>query len=998
MRILSLTIEGFGPFAGREEINFEKLSSEGLYLIAGPTGAGKTSILDAICFALYGRVPGARDEAKQLRSQFASSNTPTQVILECEVRDKRIKIERSPAYERPKQRGTGYTTQRPSVSYFERVGSEWIGRAHKYEEVGSLIRETVGLTADQFTRVIMLPQGDFAAFLRAEPKEREAILERLFGTERFGQVAEYLRKLQSEANSRTTQIVSTRRQRITSMLNDAEADSLQDSLTRMPSLANVVAAASVACVQADEKWQVAEQVRLLAETELRRAEKDCEHSQQRYDDAVLLAEYKQRAQEFDQAEYSALREHVQLLRRAHGVKPIWTNYERAQKMVDELTRRLERAAQDGPDTAVDALRELYESARLALNAFNELDTLETEHGLIITKVSELRSQVEVLTSRIHDESQRLTELGDLHVREIRMRDSQRALDDIHRTVERVSRIDRLLGENTQKYERLSHELEEAVTRTRVAQADFDAIRAKRLAGIAGELASELENSQPCPVCGSCDHPSPALKREDAPTKEQEENAYSRMNELLDAQSKVQSACSSAHATVNQLEKDRAEFPESSELTTTLAECQSEYDRAKEEYERVKSERESAEASLTSQQDKLQKAHSEAEEAEKERVRLEGLIDRKRQDTSVSPKLAQLVDCETGTNSDTARAFESHVKYVLRKAEEIEAIRTELKQSKEHLRACETEWQNAFATSALASLDEFHQLCSENLSQNEQRLDAMTSVGNALERDRSQEWYSRAVKESDPIEILKMDAESKREVYNRLERSYEAAGNRAYHQQREYERTIELRTETLSTVGADEAEIERNERVSELSQIVSATSQSNTQKVTLKSFALAEWFAQVTRAASERLVEMTGGRYTLEQAYEPQAGQNKGGLLLRIIDEYTLAERDPRTLSGGESFMASLSLALGLADTVLAHAGGIELDSLFIDEGFGSLDPESLNAVMSVLDELRTGGRCIGLISHVEDMRQTIPNKLLVTPSPTGSTTSVQVHESKLERD
>ena len=258
----------------------------------------------------------------------------------------------------------------------------------------------------------------------------------------------------------------------------------------------------------------------------------------------------------------------------------------------------------------------------------------------------------------------------------------------------------------------------------------------------------------------------------------------------------------------------------------------------------------------------------------------------------------------------------------------------------------------------------------------------------LRENRASEWYRRSLEETLTLDQLADLVHAQQRVCGQHATDYEETSNRLYFALEQRNKAQQAREEVFDQESAFEAELMHNERIVELAQIVNATSPSNTRRVTLKSYVLGEMFAQVTQAASERLEVMSRNRYRLEHAYERQTGQSKGGLLLQVVDTFTSEERDPRTLSGGESFMASLSLALGLADTVAAHAGGIELDSLFIDEGFGSLDPQALDAVMTVLDELRTRGRCVGVISHVEEMQQSIPCKLEVTPSPTGSTTSV----------
>lgn len=986
MRILNLRVEGFGPFAGKEQIDFEQLTQEGLFLIAGPTGAGKTSILDAICFALYGKVPGSRGEVKQLRSQFATPDTPTRVTLDCEVRGKRFKIERSPAYERPKQRGSGMTTQPSSVSYLEYIGSEWVGLSRKYDEVGQIVKDTVGLTGEQFTRVIMLPQGEFSAFLRADAADRETILERLFGTERFGRVAKLLSGMQTEANRSTADIRARRAEKIAGMLRRAEIPALPQ-LTASTSLTNVGAAATVAFIEEENRLQTAQYVNDLA---LKRKESSTLHLEelnQRYSDAEYFVKHRGIEQQYSPEAHAQLTQRVQRMREAHRIVPAWDEYQRAQKHVEHIRTQREEAASPF-DNRSHELQELLEATRKSRSARSEHERLSAEKKKFEDQLAEYTAQWQSLSKHVEATRTELRALEDPQTLLHTLEQAKKALEESTAVRDRVLEVSSELQRVERICEQLSDKVEDARVRVQGARQAYHKIRTERLAGIAGELAAELHHDEACPVCGSTQHPSPASRQQSALGQDHEDQAFSAMSEATERLSELSNTYATHLVTLEELKKQRKQFPETSEIERQRLHVQEEHRRLQEDYERLISTREKLHTSLEKAEEDVDAVREKQSECEKDSIRVETRLKQVEFDILVPSSLLGVVGVPAPIDGAGTAALEERVQSLIEQVNKSAQLERELQSRVADLHTRESEWETAFTSSIFSELEEFLELRSADVDDASHRLHLMEQQAIVLRENRASEWYRRSLEETLTLDQLADLVHAQQRVCGQHATDYEEASNRLYFALEQRNKAQQAREEVFDQESAFEAELMHNERIVELAQIVNATSPSNTRRVTLKSYVLGEMFAQVTQAASERLEVMSRNRYRLEHAYERQTGQSKGGLLLQVVDTFTSEERDPRTLSGGESFMASLSLALGLADTVAAHAGGIELDSLFIDEGFGSLDPQSLDAVMTVLDELRTRGRCVGVISHVEEMQQSIPCKLEVTPSPTGSTTSV----------
>lgn len=987
MILHSLTIEGFGPFGGKETLDFDSLIDDGLFLITGPTGAGKTTILDAVCFALYGFVPGVRGKAKQYRSQFAHTSTPTTVTIEFSVRGKRIRIQRSPAYERPKKRGTGTTTTSAQVAYWEYVGGEWIGKSRRMDEVGSFVAQAIGLNAEQFTRVILLPQGEFAAFLRAESNEREAIVEKLFGMERFGRIEDYVRALQTSANQRSDAIATRRTHAIQHLLQTVLVTP-PAGLAR-PTLATVTAAGALAFEAVTERAGVEEVRAEVARNRDRDATNDLNAIVARCEDASQLLAHRTLVESFDEHELQDATERVRILEDVARLQAPFDEFQRAHNNFENAAQALSALPDfPEPETYLEHVQTLQAACQRAREAWDVLDSVTQERQTLVT----VRKGVDEERASLVEQSERLAhqDLPDLVTLRNMLSERRHILDDARTQRNRVYELAADLRKAQKALKIHQGALEEADLHINTAKTRYEQIRAIRLHGIAAELATELTPGNPCPVCGSREHPQLAQPAEGGVAKAQEEQAFEVYQSATEDVSKQQTQVATHQARVDALSESASALPQVDEVEEVLAQAEQRHTDAEQACVDAETTVETHTRETARIQKLLEANKQRAREAEVQAATLDERDRNARAHTVIDPVLFARAHLTEVTGSQQLTSVIARLDTLTRQVKQVITAREARARAQAELTARREVWEKALTTSALTNDKQFQHLRTVSIDTARARLTQLSELQARITANTTSDWYARAVADDTPLEELEQKRRAARARKEQTENDLNDVLKQHFHLHEHRDQVVGERDRLISDESDDEGELEKNLRIVELAQIVTATSNANIPRVTLKSFALGHMFADVTVAASERLTRMTGGRYTLLHQFERSEREKRGGLVIRVRDDYTSEVRDTRSLSGGETFMASLALALGLADTVTAYAGGIELDSLFIDEGFGSLDPDSLNAVMSVLDELRAGGRTVGVISHVESMLTTIPHKLRVTSSATGSTVSAEI--------
>lgn len=1024
MRLHWLTVTAFGPFADTQVVDFDGLTTAGLFLFSGPTGAGKTSVLDAVCFALYGQVPGARQGTRSLRSDHAEPTTAPEVCLEVTLRDRRLRVTRSPAWLRPKQRGAGTVQAQAQVLLEEQSGPGWITRSTRLDEAGQLLGDLLGLTLAQFCQVVLLPQGQFADFLRADADRRRVLLETLFDTRRFSAVEAWL---------------VARRQETARCLDEADAD-LRALLARVDEAAGTDLVAAVAestepappadrreageagawvdalLVHARGRQAAADQrvatcaehaaatAAALAEARALAVRQQRARSLQRRMAAVeaAAADHHERSQELalarqvapamallDQAD--ALRRQLSAAQKAAtaGFGALPASISMQVVASGEAAGALRPTGSDGAGAGLPAGASLTVVARRtrdevaalgvaaeqeeATGRFSaELETLlrrvvqlDAEHAETtawLESAVDRAAELEQARDAARDAAARLPALAEAHDRATARLAAARRRDHLAREVGAAR--DEVRARTDQHQQARDREL---------------GLRARRLDGMAGELAAQLRTGEPCPVCGGTEHPRPAAGA-DIVTVAEEQAAQSetaaadkhrRAAEEILAAREAERAAATADAggrtseddLVTAVEQTTAARVRMAALADTLpgreavlAAFRTEREQRMQQQVALDSERETCHkqiGSLRQQVDEMRSA-----------------LDRARgQDGSVGERRTRL------------GALASRLEDLAGALTELEALRRALDDvtSGAHRllgqlpltgRPAEREAQARAAARSGEELDALEAACRHHEAE-------ATAVRDQLADPDVLDALRLPVVTAETLDALAVEAGGAESARATAVTVAHAAARQVASLERLHAAVLaaEHRRVPLAT---------EHRTVDHLSRLAEGKSADNALRMSLSGYVLAARLEQVAACASERLLRMSSGRFTLVHSDAGGGGRARGGLALRVLDAWTGLERDPATLSGGESFSASLALALGLADVVTGEAGGALLETLFVDEGFGSLDDETLDEVMGVLDDLRDGGRTVGIVSHVADLRQRIPTQLRITKGRCGS--------------
>ena len=989
MRLHRLTLTAFGPFADSQSVDFDELSSAGLFLLHGPTGAGKTSVLDGVCFALYGGVPGSRTAAR-LRSDHADPETMTEVVLELTVGGRRLEITRRPEQLRPKKRGRGMTPEKAVTLLREHTGGAWRALSKSHQEVGEELLRLIGMSKEQFCQVVLLPQGEFAGFLRAGVAERAALLGRLFDTSRFKAVEDWLRdrRRASEQRIRTgDEELLNLAHRIQQEAGEG-AEPPQDWAAGEPDLAErILAWAAVLRCGAREQAAVA---RLALDT-AEAAHTEAQHQAQAVRELYALQQ-RHAAAVRRAAALAAVRPEregqlarLERARRAAAVEPALELREKAARE-HTAAQSAERAARAGlPEglglaeagaaqlteyenrqrEELGALTEAGRAEQQAAEAAAERGSLEREARGAEQLVADADAWLEGWDGRREALRQRLddAQTAALHAGELTA-----VRDRARRRLEAAQARDWHAGALQGAEDRL-RTARDATADAREAWHDT---REARIAGIAAELAAELHDGHACLVCGSDRHPAPARPSARQVTADDEDRAQGVYQRAQAVQSEAQDAVSRAVAA---LEAARAEVGQTplAELVAAHAVVDREYaeatataagarparealDRAEAEHTRRLADRQHAAtriATLTAHREGLDLRHA----------------DLTAQLTRARGPYATVADRRTALAADIARSAEA--------ARAVRTANDTAQRVKEaDARLADAAYRAGFdtpeaAAAALLPDDEARRL-REDAEQWQREEAAVTADLTALDLS-----DAAALPPADPDQAARTAEAANRRLQHSAARDA-AALDRCAELDRLGARAA-TRTTELAPARADHARLRR------LADLAAGTSGENQLRMELETYVLAARLEQVAAAASLRLLRMSSGRYTLVHTDAKASRGSRSGLGLLVLDSWTGTARDTATLSGGETFFASLALALGLADVVTDEAGGMRLDTLFIDEGFGSLDEQTLDEVLDVLDALRERDRAVGIVSHVADLRQRIPVQLQLLKGRLGST-------------
>ncbi len=1101
MRLHSLRFAALGPFAGEEALDFNALAQSGIFLFEGPTGSGKSSIIDAIVFALYGVIADADNKAKErMRSDFATPDTESYVDLVFETNRGVFRVRRTPSYERPRQRGGGTTTQNATAKLWRLSAADLDAVAtlngrqpngshdeldargelisHRANEVGTEIEQIIGLNRKQFVQTIVLPQGLFAQFLMAKAEERSIILRKVFRTEMYVQFEDALR---SRASAKANQIRSAKdaidaaRQSLLKAVGEpdgseflvAQLAALQDApLTAAPGADSPDASQIAATVNsyfvelreaAYKKWQATKQRRIDADASLKEADRLLKLAEQRSDALEQIAHLKEAQPRIDElrgkldangraavvelasgrhrSSIATLAEFEQQLAAARDAA-VTRHLDMPTELDEQMLRSRRDAVLEATGKVADAEASWRTVERLAQrreDCANEVKENEAKQDELESRAKDLPAQRDALKERLSAVASAETDL-------VRAEHSE---ESAHAHLKAVRRLNKIVPQWHEACGLLQSKASDAAESVRQA-AD---LQLARLANMSAELAERLLPGTPCPVCGSVEHPHPAQPdpsavtidevtaaedaRDEATTAaaaqevlvtELRQQCVTLLEPLRDDFTPVTELIAQLSGTSRPAEDESAPSDIDRLLAALVAEATTVHDEAitardtaqeavaliqqlRGEHEKlvtlaeqIKAEQQKVTlratslaaqlAEITTQYDAAL-ADSQQHLADLEQYRIPEVSDSTPLNTDTSPERAT-----TGAGPVTEPAaaialLKQHEQFIAAQGsalERLEEVWAEWQQAQRITANLHTALLETVAEQGFTTLDEaVESLLTE---------DTATALTRTVADHDEQLTRARTILQLPEIvalpETLDFDLDQ-------LSATAEAAATAE--QEAETSHTEQVahtsRIEATATALRDAASeyeslLDASATLVRLAELVTGTSSDNRIRMTLSTYVLVQRFEAVVDAANLRLENLSNGRYRLERTEEREnARERRVGLALQIVDNETEKARPTRSLSGGETFYVSLCLALGLADIVMSESGARDFGTLIIDEGFGTLDAEKLETVLHELAQLRTDGRTIGVVSHVEALKTVIAEQIQVRPaSPHGSTVRV----------
>ena len=913
MRPLKLTLSAFGPYAGKTDFDFDKLGTGGLYLITGDTGSGKTTIFDAITYALYGDPSGNNREVSMFRSKYADLETPTFVKLTFKYKDNEYVVKRNPEYERASQRGSGVTKQTAGVELTLPDGKVLT----KTKEVDTAIKNIMGIDKNQFCQIAMIAQGDFLKLLLAPTRERIEIFRHIFKTKLYSDLQNKLKQEASSLDNNCLQI----RQSITQYIAGINCDE-----------------SSLHCVQVSKaknnELPIDECISLLKN---------------------LLAEDSQ-SEEKTAAEISNIEKQADTIKlniqQGESISRAKVLLEQTQALLEKLSSEkitLAAALDDENKKSVEIEKLTKDSATISaqLPEYNELSQKQTalaknislieQNNLTLNKtktdIDTLKSQIESLNA----EAKTLEKCGE---QKIILENNILSLND------RLSKLQQLL-QSMETLKKNHEEHKKAVQIYKERQANVDSLDASYKAGHklyldaqAGILAESLKENMPCPVCGSLSHPKKASKPVDVPTKDELDALQNRISAANKEVEMASQTAGKLNGAIN--EKMESTLTSIKELLGDI---------------NMNSATDIAKENISELQAKIKSINSEIKQLSKNISRKDSIEKILPQSTK---RLEELQD-SINTISNTVTTYTSENKAI---EERIADLKSKLLFSSK----LEADTKIKSNNDTVLKIQKAIELATKRLNECKEKLASATATKTELSKQL--EGKEEINLENEKNKLYELESNIKR-----LRAYKEEIHSRIVNNQSNY-KNINLKSDEL---------IEAEKQYT-IVKSLSDTANGNItgkDKIMLETYIQMHYFDRIISRANARLVIMTGGQYDLVRRKEAASKMGQSGLDLDVIDHYNGTERSVKSLSGGESFKASLALALGLSDEIQSSAGGIQLDTMFIDEGFGSLDEDSLAQAMNALASLASSNKLIGIISHVGELKQKIDKQIIVKKDKTG---------------
>lgn len=1039
MKPLKLTMQAFGPYAGVETIDFTSLGNRTMFVISGKTGAGKTTIFDAISYAIYGKASGEDRNGPELRSQFASDDVTTEVELEFTLKNKRYHIIRSPQQEKKKKSGEGTTLVGAKGELYKwNEDGEKVLIASKVSEVDEKIKEIMHIDSNQFRQILMIPQGEFRKLLTSESKDKEVILQRLFHTQIYKMVEERLKTEATELKKAVEDQVQARAEalrKINAYTNEELISLMEKGITNDAVILPLLRDEIINMSSMLDEMKIEVTKKKNERDDIIKKHTEAKALMNQFTSMEELKNTKEQL-ESQQSDYFKKEDEIRLAQKAdvlgkqeelchrlsRDLKEAQTSFSNMQEDVRRLSEELEvRKEAFEKETAkeqerievADTISKL-QSMKDDVHSFavlqNEYSAIEKEIGLKNSRLEQVEKELSLTDNCIKNLQE---EKAKVEQAQLTYSENQRIHDQIEAEIERLDKYENALKQNknlNQLYLLKQNIHEKEANHYQDARDTLAHLEEKWMSGQAALLATRLVHGENCPVCGSDDHPAPAhATSEDFPdegdlkaAKQQvtllEKSKASAESEFFQAQSQKQSSDREVVAYYSEVVKSRPEFKEED-----LSDIKSHVAMEKEKLHGVQHRLYTLINSLEKLKAELKGEEEKRDFLQAEKLKLEADL------KELNVKFTQL-----DTNlTRMLHVIPEHLRSISSFEKAVKEANGKLLSLKE---ALENAQQNFLETkekysAVIAKLEMTEQLVKSRSTDLETERDtfkeSMIKQGFQMYRE-----YETAKKTEQEVKILETEIRSFRDRLGAVTAQFNQLAGLLKDVQVPELQVIEAELQKvtveleeldqrhrdlfmkkrdnedilLKVEGLNEEMKSLEERYNLIGHLFEISKGQNSYRITFERFVLASFLEDILREANIRLLKMTSGRYHLERKKDRSKGSAQSGLELLVHDQYTGQERHVKTLSGGESFKAALALALGLADVVQNYAGGVSLETMFIDEGFGTLDPESLDQAIESLIEIQSSGRLVGIISHVPELKERIDARLEVIALQTGSRT------------
>lgn len=1011
MKPIKLTMQAFGPFAQTETIEFDKLGTNPLFLINGPTGSGKTSILDAICFALYGETTGNERQGIQMRCDMAAPTLLTEVTLEFSLHGKSYRVIRSPEQEAPKARGEGMTVRKHTAALYEITDEEKLITS-KTTQVKTEVTNIIGLNETQFRQVMVLPQGKFRELLLATSKEREEIFGQLFQTDIYKKIEYALKDKASTISKAKDEFDNQIRGalQVASVSSEVELTEQREALS-----------SQFESVQKQEQESLAQLN--AVKTELQKAEALSNEFKKREHAEIAL---KQHLEQSDAVSSRQLQ--LDNAKKASKVELPYVTLQNASKQTQELEQKVAKLSQDltvandAVKSKEGALQTAKEQAAQLPKLTEQQYQLEGMKGKLVEK-SELEKAINAGLTQKSEFEATLKKYSALKEKlTLEAQQGQKSLDQARVDVASIGSVEaeikqqQRLMQDLQKLTGLNQELAKLDALTPSKQASVDQAKARYVElqrsadtlelswhnAQAAVLAQRLQAGEMCPVCGSVEHPQPAQFVGEEVTKEQVQRARNTEREGQVVLNQLNNQLEQHNIAVGQykqqIEQLSVELGQNAlmDLSALQASMQQLNERLQQlssinlvQLEQSVNELNqrcvTGEGKISDLQNQMAANESTVKLNQEQLAKLSASLDAKYSSLEVLEQDIVAIQKQIAELNATFESAQNHLQQAVLAKTNIESQLTTnqqwLNEALESLNTAKADWAQALQASAFEDEAQFltSKVDEAEMQVWQQEIDAFKQTQIKLEQ-------TLADLNSTLKDLVLPDLEGLNVKLNSVQQGYVEARNQLDSTRSLFERLEKVRND-IATLHDKNTKLEDEYKV--FGTLYDVASGKTGSRISLHRFVLGVLLDDVLIQASQRLSLMSKGRYILARKTEGFKGAAGRGLDLVVEDSYTGKTRDVATLSGGESFMAALALALGLSDVVQSYSGGIRLDTLFIDEGFGSLDPESLDLAIQTLVDLQQTGRMIGVISHVSELKEQMAQRIDVEPSRLGSTVSVK---------